>query len=325
MLYRSLLALVFFSILTNLLSAHDLGVARLDIWELDGNNYIFKAKIPKTYNPLPPILPERCISKNINIVPTFDSNHTLQLDFNCSLSPLDENDIITLPWERDGVFVSINWKDNKNNSAFFGTGTDQIAIPISKLKHQNRNFTQNLKHYLFLGIEHILIGWDHLAFILAICLISSGWNLVKLVTAFTLGHSFTLALASLGITNIPIIPVEACIALSIAIVAREAILNQWKNSHGAGLVFLFGLLHGLGFASVLSEVGIEKKELLFGLVSFNIGVEIGQLFFVIIVLFLFYVLNMIKIPANYYRYVLSIGIGIFGIFLTIERIYNFTF
>jgi hydrogenase/urease accessory protein HupE len=144
--------------------------------------------------------------------------------------------------------------------------------------------------YFALGVEHILTGFDHLLFVLALMvLIRDGWKLVKTITAFTLAHSLTLAGASLGYIALPQPPVEACIALSIAFVACEIVKSEPgrpRLSERAPwvLAFSFGLLHGLGFAGALKEVGLPQHDLPLALLTFNLGVEAGQLIFVSAVL-----------------------------------------
>lgn len=140
--------------------------------------------------------------------------------------------------------------------------------------------------YFQLGVEHILTGFDHLLFVLALLvLIRDGWKLVQTITAFTIAHSLTLAGASLGYIALPQPPVEACIALSIAFVASEIVKSgtgERRFSERAPWVvaFAFGLLHGLGFAGALKEVGLPQHDLPLALLTFNLGVEAGQLFFV---------------------------------------------
>jgi len=140
--------------------------------------------------------------------------------------------------------------------------------------------------YTTLGIEHILTGFDHLCFVLALILIV-GFNrrLVWTVTAFTLAHSITLALATLGVIHIPRPPVEATIALSIVFVANEVVQQQRGRAGWAArwpwlVAFCFGLLHGLGFAGALAEIGLPANSIPLALVFFNIGVEVGQLLFI---------------------------------------------
>ena len=143
-----------------------------------------------------------------------------------------------------------------------------------------------LKH----GIDHILFGYDHLLFVFALILIVPNLRkLVATVTAFTVAHSITLALATLGVVHVPGPPVEATIALSILLLAceiaryhagRPSLTAQWPWV----VAFSFGLLHGFGFASALSEIGLPRGDIPLALFTFNVGVEIGQLIFIAAVL-----------------------------------------
>ena len=140
--------------------------------------------------------------------------------------------------------------------------------------------------YLPMGIEHILGGTDHLLFVLALLIITRGaWRLVKTVTAFTVAHSITLSLATLGLVRVPPAPVEAVIALSIVFVAAE-IVHSRQGRPGLAerapwvVAFIFGLLHGFGFAGALAQIGLPQLDIPLALFSFNVGVEIGQLLFI---------------------------------------------
>jgi hydrogenase/urease accessory protein HupE len=153
--------------------------------------------------------------------------------------------------------------------------------------------------YLRLGVEHILFGFDHLLFVLALVILVRDWRRVAVtVTAFTIAHSITLAAATLGFVNVPGPPVEATIALSIVLVAVE-ILNarRGQSSFTARLpwlvAFSFGLLHGFGFAGALAEVGLPQHAIPVALLFFNVGVEIGQLVFVAGVLSLIWLLGRV--------------------------------
>lgn len=144
--------------------------------------------------------------------------------------------------------------------------------------------------YLRLGIEHILGGVDHLLFILALMIVVKGTRrLIATVTAFTVAHSITLAGATLGFVHVPRQPVEAAIALSIVFVASE-IVHAREGQQGLTLqwpwlvAFVFGLLHGFGFAGALSEVGLPQTAIPVALLFFNVGVEIGQLLFIAAIL-----------------------------------------
>ena len=144
--------------------------------------------------------------------------------------------------------------------------------------------------YLRLGVEHILFGFDHLLFVLALVILVRGWGRVAItVTAFTIAHSITLTAATLGFVNVPGPPLEAAIALSILLVAVEIVnARRGKPSPTARLpwlvAFSFGLLHGFGFAGALAEVGLPQHAISLALLFFNVGVEIGQLIFVAAVL-----------------------------------------
>jgi hydrogenase/urease accessory protein HupE len=144
--------------------------------------------------------------------------------------------------------------------------------------------------YLRLGIEHILEGIDHLLFVLAlVLLVREAKRLVATVTAFTVAHSLTLAAATLGFLHVRQGPVEAVIALSIVFVAGE-IVHEARGSPGLTarrpwiVAFVFGLLHGLGFAGALREVGLPQQSIPLALLFFNVGVEVGQLLFLACVL-----------------------------------------
>ncbi|MBW2367612.1 MAG: HupE/UreJ family protein [Deltaproteobacteria bacterium] len=147
--------------------------------------------------------------------------------------------------------------------------------------------------YLRLGIEHIIFGIDHLLFVLGLLLLSKHlWLLLKTITAFTVGHSISLALATLGFLSVPAKPLGATIALSIVFLGSELI----KARQGAQSLtirkpwlvsFAFGMLHGLGFAGALVELGLSRSAIPAALLFFNVGVEIGQFLFIAVALMLF--------------------------------------
>jgi hydrogenase/urease accessory protein HupE len=186
--------------------------------------------------------------------------------------------------------------------------------------------------FLSHGIEHILGGFDHLLFVLGLLLlVRGGWMLVKTVTAFTLAHSITLALAALGVVHVPGPPVEATIALSILLLAVEVI----RRNRGAGsftvrwpwvVAFCFGLLHGFGFAGALAEIGLPQRDLPLALFTFNVGVEIGQLIFVAGVLGLRALLLRLPLPASTPRMgstAASYALGTLAVFWFCERVAQF--
>jgi hydrogenase/urease accessory protein HupE len=189
--------------------------------------------------------------------------------------------------------------------------------------------------YLRLGVEHILFGFDHLLFVLALVILVREWRRVAVtVTAFTIAHSITLAAATLGFVNVPGPPVEATIALSIMLISVE-ILNtrRGKPSLTARLPWLvafgFGLLHGFGFAGALAEVGLPQHAIPVALFFFNVGVEIGQLVFVAAVLSLIWLLRhaasrlweaaLVKRAFDRLDVTVAYGIGVVAAYWLIER------
>jgi hydrogenase/urease accessory protein HupE len=134
------------------------------------------------------------------------------------------------------------------------------------------------------GIEHILIGPDHILFLIGLLLLGGGWTaLIRIVTAFTIGHSITLSLAALEIVSPPARIVEPAIALSIVFVGADNLVRGSGRDVRAWIALVFGLVHGFGFANVLREFGLPREALGWSLFSFNVGVEIGQLAIVIVV------------------------------------------
>ena len=181
------------------------------------------------------------------------------------------------------VLLRIELLDGSTHSAILRPNSPTFEIPARESKKEVALGTYRM------GIVHILEGYDHLLFLLALMLIVTGfWRLVKTITAFTVAHSITLALATLGVVNFPTAPTEAVIALSIVFLAAEVI--RMRNGEEVltqrypwVVAFGFGLIHGLGFAGALSQVGIPEHEVPLSLLMFNLGVETGQIVFVTVV------------------------------------------
>ncbi len=184
--------------------------------------------------------------------------------------------------------------------------------------------------YVMEGIRHILGGADHLLFVFALVLIvRRGWTLVKTITAFTLAHSITLVAATLGWVNVPAPPVEVAIALSILFLGPE-IVRQRRGDTSFTLrnpwivAFAFGLLHGLGFASALAGAGLPASDVPLALLSFNLGVEAGQLLFVAIVLAAAFAVRLVPVTwPGWVRVVPGYVVGTMGAAWAIERLQAF--
>lgn len=141
-----------------------------------------------------------------------------------------------------------------------------------------RNWLRQAWNFIFLGIEHIITGYDHLLFVLCLIIpaaITFG-RVVEVITAFTLGHSITLGLATLGIVSLPERLVEPAIAMSIIFVAVANLL-KWETKNRWIVTLLFGLIHGFGFAGILQEMELSRSTIASSLLFFNVGVEIGQI------------------------------------------------
>ena len=184
--------------------------------------------------------------------------------------------------------------------------------------------------YSVLGIEHILTGIDHLLFVLALLIITGGgWKLVKTVTAFTISHSLTLTAATLGFVHVPQRPVEAVIALSIVFVAAEIVrMHNGQESITARapwlVAFTFGLMHGLGFASGLSEAGLPAGHIPTALLFFSAGVETGHFLFIGVVLLLIAQARRIRVDFPVWtELVPAYGIGTVAMFWFIQRTLTF--
>lgn len=182
------------------------------------------------------------------------------------------------------TLLTIHFRSGEVHSALLHRESHRIP---TRDKPDSLHFTETARRFALLGVQHILTGFDHLLLLFGLLLlVPSVSALLLTVTAFTVGHSLTLALASLQIVSPPAQLAEALIALSVAFVARELVCPQPTLSalRPSLLAILFGLLHGLGFASALRETAIPSQQVLLSLVSFNVGVEAGQLLFVVALL-----------------------------------------
>lgn len=272
-------------------SGHDIdvtGIARVFIDEVTENQYrlsIVDQQVPPLFN-IERILPDRCEG-----LPPGRFSYRFQCE-----PGLNADDLITFPWAFQGVVVVARWRDGSDVSGYFPGDGNFVEVPMADLKAEAASLGSLAQRYLKLGAEHILYGIDHLLFVLGLLLLLQGfWKLLKTITAFTIAHSITLAFAALGIFPVPNAPIEVLIALSIALLAREIILGQrgqrsLVHSKPWIVAFVFGLIHGFGFAGALGELGLSDGDIPLALLFFNLGVEAGQVGFIcglIVVNFLF--------------------------------------
>jgi hypothetical protein len=283
-------------------AAHDIGVARANLEELPAGRYALDVDLSSGPAEafVPPDLPARC---TLDPAPPGGRSGaaSIRYAFGCTGEPLHAGDVLRLPWQRQGVMLAVRWLDGSSARQFFGRSGADIEVSLQALRARSGSLADAAGRYTTLGVEHILSGVDHLLFVLGLLLIVRGpWMLIKTVSAFTLAHSLTLALATLGLIAVPPRPVEASIALSIVFLAAE-ILHARQGRIGLThrfpwlIAFAFGLLHGLGFASALSQVGLPTAEIPLALLFFNVGVEIGQLLFVALFLSFAWALRRLEV------------------------------
>jgi HupE / UreJ protein len=282
-------------------AAHDLGVARALLQETSGGRYVLEIEPPALAELFaPPELPARCVPDDAQGTSGPD-RAVLRYAFTCAPAPLTAGDVLVLPWQRQGVMLTARWADGSSARQFFPRTSAVIEVPLVALHAGSGSIGDAARRYLGLGIAHILLGVDHLLFVCGLLLLVRGpWMLIKTITAFTLAHSITLALATLGFVAVPSRPVDAAIALSIMFLGAE-ILRARQGRPGLAasrpwvVAFAFGLLHGLGFAGALTALGLAPAEIPLALLFFNVGVEIGQLLFVGACLALAWALRQLRV------------------------------
>jgi hydrogenase/urease accessory protein HupE len=325
---RLILVFVALSLSFNL-QAHEIRPALLNIVEREAGVFDITWKVPSVNGMvlgirpmLPPSLTAVGPSTNTKLPGTIIEYATYQLD---GQSMAGERLFIEgLSTVQIDVLVQVYFLDGTTHSALLQPSSPEYIIPEPGTK------VGISWAYLRMGIEHILSGIDHLLFVLAIVLlVPHRWKLLKTITAFTIAHSITLGLAVLGLVNIPPAPTEAIIALSIVFLAIEIIrVNQGKysltQSYPWIVAMIFGLFHGLGFAGALTQIGLPAKEIPLALLMFNIGVETGQVMFILLVLLGIAGLNRVKIDWPVWSWkVLPYAIGAIASFWVVQRTISF--
>lgn len=257
------------------LLAHDTPIALLALKEVDTGTFVERWTYSSALNlpPPPPVYPDHCRVDDRNVI-CGEAGLTGDMSF----AQLGE--------KYSAAVLQIIPLEGERKSYTFTAAQPVVTLTASG----NLPLAQIVASYVPLGFEHIMLGIDHLLFVLGLMLlVVSPWMLVKTITAFTVAHSITLAAATFGWVGVPEAAVNALIALSIVVVAVEVIkLRQGKPCWSArvpwAVAFGFGLLHGFGFANALTGIGLSSETLPAALLFFNVGVELGQLAFVLIVL-----------------------------------------
>lgn len=310
------------------LEAHEIRPGYLQIQQVNEKEYHVFWKIPRMGDAVPKIYVDFPKSfkveelKQPNPIPGFVV-YAYKIS---SSSPLFGTEIGILGLNKTLIDVLVNIEFLNGERIPFMLQPDKTH----QLIPEKETLWGTVKTYFILGVEHILLGIDHLLFVLALVLITSGfWKLFKTITAFTIAHSITLSLASLGFVGLPGPPVEAVIALSIVFLAVELIkYNKGEQTLTAKypwiVAFTFGLLHGFGFAGALTDIGLPQTTIPAALLFFNVGVEVGQILFVFFILFCLWVLK--KTEFKFPKWAPNIPIYTIGgvaSFWLIERVISF--
>lgn len=276
---------------------------------------------------LQPVFPPQCEATSLPQVVKTPTKTVTRWVLDCGIQGL-AGQTITIPGLINGfveVLLRVQWANGRSQTTMLPTGQETFTIPAKV------TIFAVGRTYLKLGIEHIFSGIDHLLFVLGLVLIvGPSWRLVKTITAFTLAHSVTLGAATLGFVNVPQAPVEAVIALSILFLASELAHSRLGKTglteqYPWLVAMTFGLLHGFGFAGALAEVGLPPQDIPPALLFFNIGVEIGQLAFVLITLAIIVGAQKL-IPDDSYRrvgWVSTYSMGTLAAFWFFQRILAF--
>lgn len=223
---------------------------------------------------------------------------------------------------RIDTLVRIELEDGRSIQRVLRRGEPSMVIP------ERASRFDVFVDYLTVGFEHILSGADHLLFVFGLFLLCATTGLlVKTVTSFTVGHSITLSLAALGYTNLPSGPIEVLIAASVLLLAvelaRDGASAETRDTlmrrYPWPVALLFGLLHGMGFAGALREIGLPQGEIPMALFSFNVGIEVGQLVFVLALVAASLVLSRVTLPLPVPRRAAVYVMGTLAAFWTIER------
>lgn len=232
-----------------------------------------------------PVLPAGCVIEGTPEPGVEATGATLRYAARCEGALVGSTFAVRgLAESRTEALLRLRLADDREYQAVLRPGDEAFVVP------ERQGAGAVFRQYLGLGFRHILEGFDHLVFVLGlVLLVANRRMLVWTVTSFTLGHSVTLSLAALGFVGLPQGPVEFAIAVTILVLAVElagrperkpSLLRRVPWAVAAG----FGLLHGLGFAGALAEVGLPQEEIPMALFAFNVGIELGQLLFVAVVL-----------------------------------------
>ena len=320
---------LYFFILVYQLHADEVRPSYLQIQEVTPQTYSVLFKVPAKGDKrlsLSVALPTTCKDSSKRYARFLKSAYVENYTVSCTEGLVGETITIEgLQNTKTDLLLRMEFLDKTSQTELLKASSNSYTVLASASK------LEVVKTYTWLGITHILLGFDHLMFVFALLLlVNSLRKLLWTITAFTLAHSITLAGSSLGYLYLPQKPVEAMIALSILFLAVE-IMHEKKGKKGITarapwlIAFSFGLLHGFGFAGALAEIGLPQNALNLALVFFNVGVELGQLIFIAIVMSIALILHKLNQPIllEKSKTVIVYIIGTLSTFWLIERIASF--
>ncbi|RZV49590.1 MAG: HupE/UreJ family protein, partial [Deltaproteobacteria bacterium] len=264
--------------------AHESRPLYIEVTEKAPLQFLVQWKIPPSVDVrnAPEIsMPEGCVVPPGRAAGSASRGSVRRQTYRCRTDPAGTVLQVRYPLFNPSVstLVRVSRQSGEEHSLLASPEQTEVIIP------ETESFGSVARDYLSLGIRHILEGYDHLLFLVCLILIARTWRRILItITGFTLAHSVTLALSALGIVRVPIPAVEAAIALSIVFLSVEIVRGD-KNSltyrYPIAVSSSFGLLHGFGFAAVLGETGLPQTEIPTALLFFNLGVELGQILFVL--------------------------------------------
>jgi hydrogenase/urease accessory protein HupE len=278
-----------------------------------------------------PVFPDHCLHIDDPALAGQSDEGTAYWRIDCGAAGLrgERVSVSELDGSRVDVIVEIAWLDQRTASAVLRSGADTFLVPAAATIGSGIPADVVLRNYGRLGVEHILLGADHLLFVLGLVLLVDTWGmLLKTISAFTVAHSLALALAVLGVVTVPAAPVEALIALSIVLVALELTRlgsdpPTLSRRYPWAVAFGFGLVHGLGFAGALAQIGLPPDQIPLALLAFNLGVELGQLLFVSVLLAPLAMFTRVAAARPQSRLIPAYAIGTIATAWVFERIWGF--
>ena len=306
-------------------TAHEIRAAYLQIHETQPTVYNIMWKVPSNGNRVVDIQPQFDEQFSLTSLGHYTAiegfvvyRYTLSGERSLSGSGLS---ITNLSSTTIDTLVTVKLLDGSSHTLLIQPKQNFVQIPVAYSSWQVAGT------YTVLGVEHILLGIDHLLFVLALLLIVSGFKtLIKTITAFTAAHSITLAGVALGYFSLPSAPVEVLIALSIMLVCVEAIrqrrgvtsiATQWPWL----IAFAFGLLHGFGFAGAILDIGLPQSDAPIALLFFNVGVELGQIAFVVALLLVGKLIHKVRPLPKHAATTASYFVGSIASFWVFERLF----